>query len=254
MAMSYYKFIEGKQYDRRMIETADAAIALHPGNFIEIFDAIAIWEAAEDGDALTDTEIRTLDYLQTQYKWTDAARSWIDRQTLSPRSGEFADKITQLIRKKHKLEKTQWIIDESEILLQRTTFPGKIPFIEALDRIITSYLEDQETGMDSIKQMVQEVHQILPEDYSTKKSWSEALDWQLRVYMESAYIYLVRYSPNYHPEQADQFEFTYQLPPGGESITYHWIFGMCMPFFNEQVFWGVVDRKGIKPAYHYEIK
>ena len=58
-----------------MIEVAETALAVHPGNLMEVFDAVAIWEAAIDGGIVTETEERTLSYLRKTYQWTEAAQA-----------------------------------------------------------------------------------------------------------------------------------------------------------------------------------
>ena len=39
-------------------------------------------------------------------------------------------------------------------------------------------------------------------------------------------------------------EFTYEPPPGNESLEEFWIFGLCLPTFSDHIFWGLVDRTG----------
>ena len=250
--MSYYKIIDGVKYDRKMLEVAETALAVHPGNDLEVFDAVPIWEAAVDGGTITETEQRTLDYLRQSYKWTEAAKAWLDRR-LSPRnSKEFEKKIQEILTHKYKITSIQWIIDESEAELQSNSFEGKIDFFKALDKIFHSYLEDLKTASGSVKQSVQEVHQLFPDTFPSKRAWSEALERQLRIYLEDAYLYLVRYAPQLNEGNVETFEFTYAPPPGRESLSENWIFGLSLPTFSDHIFWGLVDRSGKTPAFHYE--
>ncbi len=235
-----------------MIEVAETALAVHPGNSMEVFDAVAIWEAAIDGGVVTETEHRTLDYLRKSYQWTAAAQAWLNRKLQPKNSPDFEDRIQKLISQKHQISAIQWIIDEEEVALQEEKFPGKISFLKALDKIMDSYLEDMASGMGTVKASVQEVHQLFPDTFPSKRACSEALDRQLRVYLEDAYIYLQRYAEDANEPSLENLEFTYAPPPGGESLKEYWILGLCLPTFSDHVFWGLIDRTGKKAAFHYE--
>lgn len=250
--MSYYKIIDGVKYDRKMIEVAETALAVHPGNLMEVFDAVAIWEAAIDGGIVTETEQRTLSYLRKTYQWTEAAQAWIQRKLEPENTQEFEDHIRTLISEKHGISAIQWIIDEKEVTLQEEKFSGKVPFFKALDKIMDSYLEDLESGTGTVKASVQEVHQLFPDTFPSKRAWADALAHQLRSYLEDAYLYIHRYSGTSPDTPSESMEFTYESPPGNELLEEFWIFGLCLPTFSDHIFWGLVDRAGKKPAFHYE--
>jgi len=250
--MSYYKIIDGVRYDRKMLEVAEIALAAHPGNFIEVFDAVPIWEAAIDGKSITETEARTLEYLQKLYPWTESALAWLERQQAGINSSEFDAGIERIIREKYGIASMQWIIDEAEVEQQEQQFGGKVSFRKALDKLLESFLEDRDSVTGTVRQSVQEVHQLYPDTFPSRRAWSEALDRQLRVYLEDAYIFLVRYGASLQEGDEETREFTYELPPGGESLEENWILGMGMPTFSDHIFWGIVDRSGKKSAFHYE--
>lgn len=74
--MSYYKTIDGKKYDGKLIELADELIAGSGDGRISMADAEKLLAAVKDGDSYTDIEKETMAYLRENYKWTEAADDW----------------------------------------------------------------------------------------------------------------------------------------------------------------------------------
>jgi len=72
---SYYKQINGKKYDKGMLDAADASKGKN--NRILIEDAKIIFKETVDGDKITDTEYETLDYIHANYEWTPKADEWL---------------------------------------------------------------------------------------------------------------------------------------------------------------------------------
>ena len=74
--MSYYKEIDGKKYDKELLETADAAVAGRGDGRISLDDAKYILEKVKDGNSYTDIEKDTVAYIRDNYKWTEEADDW----------------------------------------------------------------------------------------------------------------------------------------------------------------------------------
>jgi len=75
---SYYKKIDGVDYDKAMLDAADESIKGRGDGRISHEDAKALFEKMKDGGKITDTELRTLDYIYKHYKLTDAALKYIE--------------------------------------------------------------------------------------------------------------------------------------------------------------------------------
>jgi len=76
---SYYKQIDGKKYDKGMLDAAEAGVAGKGDNGkISIDDAKIVFKEAVDGDKITDTEYDTLDYIRANFKWTPKAEEWMN--------------------------------------------------------------------------------------------------------------------------------------------------------------------------------
>ena len=64
MSDSYYKTIEGKHYDREMLEIADEAIAGAGDGRISVEDAQKLLGAVKDANKYTDIEKSTMKYIR----------------------------------------------------------------------------------------------------------------------------------------------------------------------------------------------
>ena len=74
---SHYKKIDGVSYDRAMLETADKNVNNKDGK-ISLDGAKAIIKSMQDGGRVTDTEVRTLNYILENYKLTEPALKYIE--------------------------------------------------------------------------------------------------------------------------------------------------------------------------------
>lgn len=74
--MGYYREINGKKYDAKLIEEAEKAVAGKGDGRISMADAKVLLEAVKDGDSYTDIEKDTMAYIRDNFKWTDEADEW----------------------------------------------------------------------------------------------------------------------------------------------------------------------------------
>ena len=77
MSDSYYKTIDGKDYDREMLEIADEAVAGVGDGRISIEDAQKLLGAVKDAYKYTDIEKATMKYIRENYKFTYTSDQWI---------------------------------------------------------------------------------------------------------------------------------------------------------------------------------
>jgi hypothetical protein len=76
MSDSYYKVIDGKKFDREMLEIADRATAGQGDGRISIEDARLLIGAVKDGGRYTDVEKETMAHIRDNYRFTDEADAW----------------------------------------------------------------------------------------------------------------------------------------------------------------------------------
>ena len=74
--MSYYKEIDGKKYDKALLETADSLIEGAGDGRLSKADAEQLLAKVKDGDSYTEIEKDSVKYLRANYNWTDAADEW----------------------------------------------------------------------------------------------------------------------------------------------------------------------------------
>lgn len=78
--MTYYKMIDGHQYDALLINLAESAVAGSGDGRISMEDAKALLDAVKDGDSFTEIEKQTVKYLHQNFHWTDSAFLWFNEQ------------------------------------------------------------------------------------------------------------------------------------------------------------------------------
>ena len=71
--MSYYKEIDGKKYDRELLELAEKLTKGQGDGRLSKSDADRLLEAVKDGNSYTDVEKDTVKYIRENFSWTDAA-------------------------------------------------------------------------------------------------------------------------------------------------------------------------------------
>lgn len=76
MTDNYYKEIDGKKYDRELLETADEAVKGKGDGRISLADARKLLDEVKDGNAYTDIEKDTMAYIRDNYKFTPEADEW----------------------------------------------------------------------------------------------------------------------------------------------------------------------------------
>ena len=77
--MTYYKKIDGRSLDRRIVETASTLSEQLAGARMGLCEAQEIVAAAMDGGKVTDTEHKSLNYVLTNYDFTEEALMWISK-------------------------------------------------------------------------------------------------------------------------------------------------------------------------------
>ncbi len=73
---SYYKNIDGVNYDGDLLDAADEAVRGKGDGRISLSDAKVLLQKVMDGQAYTDIEKMTMAYIREHYKWTDEADEW----------------------------------------------------------------------------------------------------------------------------------------------------------------------------------
>ena len=74
--MGYYKEINGKKYDKELLELSEELVKGRGDGRISLADAEKLLAAVKDGAKYTDIEKGTMSYIRDNFKWTDEADKW----------------------------------------------------------------------------------------------------------------------------------------------------------------------------------
>ena len=98
--MNYYKTINGKQMDSRLLDVALHAVEGSGDGRISQKDAELLFEAVKDGNVYTQVEKNTIAYIREHFKWTDSADHWFRSQISHWRSpsGKVSMSIEELLK------------------------------------------------------------------------------------------------------------------------------------------------------------
>ena len=76
MSETYYKTIDGKDYNKEMLDIADNAIEGAGDGRISLDDAKKLLAAVKDANNYTDVEKDSMKYIRDNYKFTDESDDW----------------------------------------------------------------------------------------------------------------------------------------------------------------------------------
>ena len=74
--MSYYTEIDGKKYDKELLELAEKLVKGQGDGRISTADAAKLLTAVKDAGKYTDIEKDTMSYIRENFKWTEEADEW----------------------------------------------------------------------------------------------------------------------------------------------------------------------------------
>lgn len=137
MAKSYYKTINGKSYDRDMLEIAEKAVQGKRGKpVIDIALAEDLFNALVDGNEYTDVEKKTMKYIRDNYTFTKEADAYVRTEVR-----KFAATYSRRIKEAAKTNDTSEPINTPEIDKKNQEY-----FSIEEQRAIASTEEDDSSG------------------------------------------------------------------------------------------------------------
>ncbi|MCB0737414.1 MAG: hypothetical protein KDC92_07865 [Bacteroidetes bacterium] len=75
-----YRQIDGVQYEKELLELAEKHTTGKGEGKLSKDEVIDLFNSASDGQGVTDTEKRTLEYIKANFEFTDAAASLFDEK------------------------------------------------------------------------------------------------------------------------------------------------------------------------------
>lgn len=102
---TYYKRIDGKNYDKAMLDIAEKSVTGKGDGRISLADSRNIIKLIKDGGKITDIEKRTLNYILENYKLTETALKHIEKS--------LSDNIDSVSKKDVDVEKSMAEIEDN---------------------------------------------------------------------------------------------------------------------------------------------
>ena len=78
--MSYYKMVDGKKMDGHLLDLTTKVVEGQGDGRISKEDGEVLLKAVTDRGLYTDVEKDTMDYIRTNFKWTEGADEWFRTQ------------------------------------------------------------------------------------------------------------------------------------------------------------------------------
>jgi len=78
--MSYYKIVDGKKMDGHLLDLAAKVVEGQGDGRISKEEGEVLLKAVTDAGVYTDVEKDTMNYIRTNFKWTDGADDWFRNQ------------------------------------------------------------------------------------------------------------------------------------------------------------------------------
>ena len=246
--MSYYQLIEGRTYDRQLLELADQLVSSKGDGRISEKDATQIAEAMSDRTTVTAIENDTFQYILNRYKFTDKAILWLKDQYWFIND---ADHMRQLNRIKRKFDLRSMKIkaDLATIMMMHRRFKSKVNFYESLEKALEQLLvvDTPNTPKYEVGILINNLYQIHQEDFKDPSKWNQFVTALLKERINEGHLELI---PIW--EEIPQAEHFFAVPDNQESSSKHWIFFLDIQTDDHQ-FWVTVDRNDVNAHTVYGI-
>lgn len=240
---SYYKIIDGQQYDRQLLETAQQLTEGRGDGRISQKDAEIIWNQVQDGGSITSTEKRTIMYLLANLKWSDKATDWINSLMALSDDPEEETSIEHIIQVEYDLEHLRYDFPPEYIEGQEGITGNKLNFPNALRAALHTILTST-SKRQSPRFLISNIFGWFPEQDPQANG---QIREKLQEFLQSGQLSLL---PKLDWEN-DDTEFDFNPPEERESAELNWIFTLYLPTLSDHLYWVIVPRDGETAAYIY---
>jgi hypothetical protein len=241
--MTYYKTINGKRYDRALLEKATELTQGRGDGRISIEDAQVLFEATQDRGLITTTEVRSLRYILNHFNLTDKAHEWmweqLRRQTPTQRA------VASILHEIFGLYKMKWVIDDEVVTAHADAYDGETSFPVALREIMDEFINGMESS-SSLRDIVSLEFGVDLDDHSGITSKVKKVIGEGTIYLfPPDYLDLIRSG-----------ELSFAYPPFTHRVEEYWPFGLRVPKLKKYYFIGFVNREDWWDVYHtgYKVK
>jgi len=235
--MTYYKTINGRRYDRSLLEQAASLIQGRGDGRISLDDAKALFQATEANGLISTTEVRTLRYILDHYVLTSPAYEWL--WSALRRQSPLQRNIDSILREVFGLTTMRWVIDDAAVAEHVRLYDGATSFPVALREIIEEFISGVESRA-TLRDIISHRFQIDPSDDETLNAKIlQALNKATLFAFPTNYLDLIR-----------RGELDFKHPPFTHRVKEYWPFGLRVPDLKSYYFIGFVNRNNWWDVYH----
>lgn len=251
---SYYKTINGVQYDRELLDQAMGFVHKSSDKQLGLKDMQLLVLFATDGYRFTPVEKRTFQYILERLNCSEEARRWFlndDAMSMTSISNyqisayylktkdlsgnSFALTLKEIAVKEFGLDKLQINVLEEEALNQSRNYKNKVSMQEAFRKGVKSFIEDGKDVESPRSLMISRDPILARNKYTDDEIYLQAVRDRILFYMNQGKIKLVY--QEYNRDVAGSGG-----PEGGESRKENWVFQMNLYSFSDHIYWTVVNR------------
>lgn len=235
--MTYYKTINGKRYDRQLLEKAQELTQGRGDGRISTEDARQLFSATKDNGMITTTEVRTLRHILDHFPLTDKAHRWLweklKTQTPIQRS------VSSIFHEVFQLKKIKWRIEDDHVENHTQLYDGLTSFPVALREMLDEFIN----GMESSTSLRDIASLELELDFDN----DHTVSGKIREIMDKGTLYLF---PTDYLDRIRRQEINFKYPPFTHRVKDYWPFGLRLPDLKGYYFIGFVSRKNWWDVYH----
>ena len=238
---SYYKIIDGLKYDRRILNKAEELTRGRGDGRISLEDAKFLLPLFGDAGDVRIEEERTLKYLKENYSWTDAAIAWFQPRfdAISKESDVFGQ-INGILKFEFQLQQLQLGINRNELTEQTLASDNAVSFPDAFRKALNNLFNHYEG--QSFKRILGNIFGLNPQ----VNNWETLLKEKQEEWLQGGRLALLPGSIASEPSLEH-----FPTPMNGENTIDNWIFGLELFDLSDDIYWVIVPRDRISPAYNY---
>ena len=235
--MSYYKTINGKRFDRSLLEKAESLVEGQGDGRISLEDAQRLFEATKDNNFITPNEVRTLRYILDHFTMTDKAHGWLwdklRQQTPIQRA------IQSVISEIFNFNEIRWYIEEADVEEHSEKYDNQTSFPLALREMLDEFIN----GMESSSSL----RDVVSHKFGVDLDDNDAITEKVKAVLNSGTVYLF---PTDYLDRIRAGELDFKYPPFVHRVEEYWPFGLRLSRLRDHYFIGFVSRTYWWDVYH----
>ncbi len=234
---TYYTLIDGKRYDRALLAQAKALTLGSGDGRISLADAEVLLTAVADGQGITPTEFRTLDYILQHFNLTAPAKALFENH--AQQAVDYQRTIKQAANRFGVKDLSYLKFTAEEIELQ-TRLAGNVVGFDAMINTVFELLFTAEAGRETPFHIISSVLEIGRDDVANE---IPRIQDKLRAYLASGQLWLVPHGVE--PDESADFDF--EPAENRETTIDNWICYLSLPELSDHLYWTIVPRNGDQP-------